>query len=127
MTFDVNHYLSKTYGPQPCWELVADVYNTEVGEIPVDYKTINRSVREMASAFRLAIHGSPHGFSQIEIPTDLCIVLLSKREHVGIHHCGIYYDGSVLHATPGLTKFEPLNVIRDNFEVVQFWAKASNA
>ena len=77
MTFDVNHYLSKTYGPQPCWELVADVYNTEVGEIPVDYKTINRSVREMASAFRLAIHGSPHGFSQIEIPTDLCIVSVS--------------------------------------------------
>jgi len=120
---DINNYLAKTYGPQPCWELVADVYNTELSALPIDYKTVNRSVREMASAFRLAIHKSNHGFVQVIEPIDLCIVLLAKHARVGIHHCGIYYDGSVLHAMPGITMFEPLSVVNDTFEVVQFWAK----
>ena len=120
---DINAYLAKTYGPQPCWELVADVYDTELSSVPVDYKTVNRSVREMASAFRIAIHKSAHGFVQVSEPVDLCIVLLAKNARVGIHHCGIYHDGSVLHALPGVNLFEPLSVINDAFEVVQFWAK----
>lgn len=120
---DINAYLAKTYGPQPCWELVADVYATELQAVPVDYKTVNRSVREMASAFRLAIHKSAHGFVQVAEPVDLCIVLLAKRADIGIHHCGVYFDGAVLHAMPGITLYEPLSVMRDAFEVVQFWAK----
>lgn len=121
---NVNDYLGRVYGPQPCWELVADVCTTEVGEIPVDYKTVNRSIREMASEFRLAIHKSPHGFAQVAEPVDLAIVLLGKTERVGIHHCGIYFDGRVLHAMPGATMYEELSVIRDTFAVVEFWAKA---
>lgn len=121
---DINTYLAKQYGPQPCWELVADVYATELQAVPVDYKTVNRSVREMASAFRLAIHKSAHGFVQVAEPIDLCIVLLAKHAHIGIHHCGVYYAGSVLHAMPNSTLYEPLSGINDAFEVVQFWAKA---
>jgi len=121
---DINTYLAKQYGPQPCWELVADVMATERGEIPVDYKTVNRSVREMASAFRLAIHKSAHGFFQVVEPVDFAIVLLGKSERVGIHHCGVYWGGKVLHALPGITVHEELSVIRDAFELVEFWAKA---
>ncbi len=121
---DINTYLAKPYGPQPCWELVADVYQNELQAVPVDYKTVNRSVREMASAFRLAIHKSAHGFVQMSEPVDLCIVLLAKHAHIGIHHCGVYYAGSVLHAMPNSTLYEPLSVINDAFQVVQFWAKA---
>jgi hypothetical protein len=120
---DINTYLAKQYGPQPCWELVADVMATERAEVPVDYKTVNRSVREMAAAFRLAIHKSAHGFKQVAEPVDFAIVLLGKRAHLGVHHCGIYYAGKVLHAQPGITVHEELSVIRDNFEVVEFWAK----
>ena len=120
----VNDYLAKTYGPQPCWELVADVYQTERFAVPVDYKTVNRSIREMSSAFRLAIHKSAHGFVQIDAPVNFSIVLLGKSERVGIHHCGIYFDGRVLHALPGITVYEELSVIRDTFELVEFWAKA---
>jgi hypothetical protein len=120
---DINSYLAKTYGPQPCWELVADVYQSELAAVPVDYKTVNRSVREMAAAFRLAIHKSAHGFVQVSAPVDLCIVLLGKRASMGVHHCGIYYAGKVLHAQPGITVHEEMSVIRDAFEVVEFWAK----
>lgn len=124
---DTNAYLAKSYGPQPCWDLVADVYANELQAVPVDYKTINRSVREMAAAFRLAIHKAAHGFRQVDEPVDMCIVLLAKRASVGIHHCGVYVDGSVLHAMPGITLFEPLSTVRDSFEVVQFWAKEAGA
>jgi len=121
---DVNTYLAKTYGAQPCWELVADVYATELDAIPVDYKTVNRSIREMASAFRLAIHKSAHGFAQAAEPEDMCIVLLGKTEKIGITHCGIYYEGRVLHAMTGTTLYEELSAIRDRFALVEFWAKA---
>lgn len=119
----VNSYLAKTYGPQPCWELVADVMATECGAVPVDYKTVNRSIREMASAFRLAIHKSAHGFAQVAEPVDRCIVLLGKTDRIGIHHCGIYFEGRVLHAMPGVTLYEEMSAISDRFEVVEFWAK----
>ena len=121
---NVNDYLSRVYGPQPCWELVADVCTTEIGAIPVDYKTVNRSIRQMASEFRLAIYKSAHGFIQIAEPVDMAIVLLGKTARVGIHHCGIYFDGRVLHAMPGVTMYEELSVIRDVFAVVEFWHKA---
>jgi len=120
---NINSYLAKTYGPLPCWELVADVYNTELSSVPVDYKTINSSVREVASAFRLAIHKSAHGFVQVIQPEDMCIVLMAKRADIGIHHCGIYINGSVLHALNSITRYEPMSTIMDTFEVVQFWAR----
>lgn len=121
---DINTYLVKQYGPQPCWELVADVYATELQAIAVNYKTVNRSVRQMASAFRLAIHKTAHGFSQVAEPVDFAIVLLGKTVEIGVHHCGIYYGGKVLHAMTGITMHEELSVIRDHFALVEFWAQA---
>ena len=120
---DINAYLAKTYGPQPCWELVADVYATELQAVPVDYKTVNRSVREMAAEFRLAIHKSAHGFVQVDAPVDMCIVLLAQRKSLGIHHCGVYFAGSVLHALSSITLYEPLSTLQDAYEVLQYWAK----
>jgi len=121
---NIADYMAKQYGPQPCWELVADVVTTEGGSVPIDYKTVNRSVREMAGAFRLALYKSPHGYSQVAVPADLCIVLLGKTERMGVHHCGIYFEDRVLHAMPGITMYEELTVIRDAYELVHFWAKS---
>lgn len=120
---NLNEYLGRQYSAQPCWELVADFYDRELGAIPVDYKTINRSIREMASAFRLAIHKSAHGFVQVADPVDMCIVLLGKSSRVGIHHCGIFYEGRVLHALPDNVMYQELSVIGDAFGLVEFWAK----
>lgn len=120
---DVNAYLAKQYSAQPCFELVADVYATEFDAIPIDYKTVNRSIREMSGAFRIAIHKSAHGFAQIAEPVDYCIALLGKTEKVGIHHCGIYYQGKVLHAMPDANFYEELSAIQDRFAVIEFWAK----
>lgn len=121
MNFEI--FQSRVYGPQPCWELVADVYAAEGHAVPVDYQTITRSVREMAAAFRIALHKSPHGFVQTLAPVDGCIVLLGKNDRIGIHHCGVYQGGSVLHAMPGITQLEELASLRDRYAVVEFWAK----
>jgi len=120
---DTNAYLAKQYGPQPCWELVADVYATELNAIAVDYKTVNRSIREMSSAFRIAIHKAAHGFAQIAEPADMAIVLLGKSDAIGIHHCGIFYQGKVLHALPNVTLYEDLSTIRDGYALIEYWAK----
>lgn len=120
---DVNAYLSRQYSAQPCWDLVADLYATERAPVHVDYTAQTRSMRDMADAFRLALHNSPHGFVCVVDPVDLCIVLLGKRATVGIHHCGVYYQGSVLHALPGITLYEPLSVIRDQWALIEFWAQ----
>lgn len=121
---NINDYMARQYGPQPCWELVADIVTSERGDDPLAYKTVNRSVREMSSAFRLAFHKSPHGYTQVMAPVDLCIVLLGKTERMGVHHCGIYYNGKVLHAMPTVTLYEDISVIRDAFALVEYWGKA---
>jgi len=120
----INDYLAKDYGAQGCWSLVADVVATETGQTPLTFRTINRSVRQMASEFRIALSKGQHGYLESPAPVELCIVLLGKTERMGVHHCGIFYDGKVLHALTGITLYEELSVIRDAFEVVQFWAKA---
>lgn len=120
---NVNDYLGKQYPHPPCWSLVVDVYTTELAQGVTDYKTINTSIRAIASAFRLALHKSPHGFVQIETPVDYAVVLMGKTRSLGIHHCGIYYDGKVLHAMPDGNFWQDLASIGDQYEVVEFWAK----
>ena len=119
---DVAAYQAKIYSAQPCWDLVADIYATELTAVSVGYKTDNRSIREMAGAFRIAIHKSSHGFSQVDNPVEMCVVLLGSRK-LGIHHCGVYCEGKVLHALPGVTSHEDLTTIRDRFEIVEFWVR----
>jgi hypothetical protein len=104
--------------------MVADVLSSETGIMPLTFRTVNRSIRQMASEFRIALNKGSHGFAQIAAPVDMAIVLLGKTERVGIHHCGIYFDGRVLHAMPGATMYEEMSVIRDTFAVVEFWHKA---
>lgn len=121
---DINAYLEKRYPSPPCWSLVADVYASELSDTVTDYKTINASIRAIAGAFRLALHKSAHGFSQITAPVDFCVVLLGKTETMGVHHCGIYYQGRILHALESGNQYQELSVIGDEYQMIEFWAKA---
>lgn len=121
---NIDAYQVKRYGLQPCWELVADIYANERQAIAVDYLPVHRSVRQMADAFRVALHGSAHGFSRTDIPGDFSIVLMGRNAHLGIHHCGIYYAGRVLHAEPGATLYEELTALRCRYPIMEFWSHA---
>lgn len=121
---DVNSYLEKQYPSPPCWSLVVDVLTAERGETVQDFKTINASIRAVASAFRLNLFKSAHGFAQIQEPIDFCVVLLGKTARLGLHHCGIFYNGRVLHMIESGGQYQEMAVINDEYRLVEFWAKA---
>lgn len=120
---NVNDYLGRQYPAPPCWALIADVYTNELATTVTDYKTVNASIRAIASAFRLALHKSAHGFAQISEPVDFCVVLLGKTARTGLHHCGIYYQGRVLHMLESGGQYQEMTVIEDAYELIEFWAK----
>ena len=121
---NIGAYQARRYGPQPCWELVADVYAAERQAIAVDYIPAQRSMRQMADSFRLALHQATHGFVRTEAPIDFDIVLMGRNAHLGIHHCGIWYAGRVLHAEPGATLFEEISALRCRYTIMEFWTHA---
>jgi hypothetical protein len=122
---DTNAYLAKFYPAPPCWSLVADVYTSELAESVTDYKTINASIRAIAAAFRLALHKVPDGFGQIAEPVDYCVVLMGRTARTGLHHCGIYYQGKVLHALDSGNQYQEMSVIADEYRVIEFWSKSA--
>jgi hypothetical protein len=120
---DVNSYLAKQYESPPCWSLVSDVLFNECGVEATDYQTINSSIRAVASAFRLALHKSPDGFTPIAEPADFCIVLLGKTARMGLHHCGVFYQGAVLHALEDITLYQDLASLQDDYKLIEYWGR----
>lgn len=120
---NVADYMAKVYPNPPCWALVADVYATELGQGVEDYQTVSGSVRAIASAFRLTLHKSQHGFAQVDTPADFAIVLMGKTPRLGLHHAGIFYDGKVLHAQEGGTLYQDVASLHDQYELMEFWAR----
>lgn len=121
---NVDFYLAQQYDDPPCWQLVADVYSREVGAPVTGYRTVDSSIRAIASAFRIALHKTPTGFSRVSEPADFCIVLMGRTPALGIHHCGIYYQGSVLHGLTAGSRYDDMATIRDEYALVEFWALA---
>ncbi|MCC2632118.1 MAG: hypothetical protein K0S48_4 [Ramlibacter sp.] len=121
---NVSMYQAKVYPSPPCWELAVDVLTTERGVTATAYKTISGSVRSIASAFRLQLHKSAHGFEQVAEPVDFAVVLMGRTPRLGIHHCGIFYGGKVLHATDSGTFYQPLAQLQAEYQVIEFWARA---
>ena len=42
---------------------------------------------------------------------------------MGLHHCGVFYEGRVLHALADGNRYEELSVVGDAYAVMEFWAK----
>lgn len=120
---DIATYQARVYPAPPCWSLVADVYANELDE-PVDrFAVISNSVREIAREFRLQLHKDRHGFARIAAPQDWAVVLMGRTSRLGLHHCGIYYAGRVLHANHDGTLYEDLATLRDAYPLMEFWAR----
>jgi len=86
------------------------------------FSTVNSSVRAIASTFRLALYKNPNGFKQIESPVEGCVVLLGKTQNIGLHHCGVYVDGKIMHAMDSGTYLEEMSAIQDKYAMIEFWA-----
>lgn len=120
---NLNDYLAKDYPEPRCWSLVVDVYATERDQQVDGYRTINNGVRAFAAAVRIALHKSPHGFIQIDEPTEMCVVLMGKSERTGLHHCGVYCDGGILHAIDSGPVYQDLASARDAYGLIEYWER----
>lgn len=121
---DVSFYQGRTYSNPPCWDLVADVYTREMGHSVKQYQAASDSVRDIAVAFRMALAEPDNGFVKLDRPRDMCIVLMGMSREVGIHHCGVYLDASVLHALPRAVLFQDMASLRDEYPLIEYWSKA---
>jgi hypothetical protein len=120
---DVSIYMAQEYEWPPCWQLVADVYLNELGQTVNDYKTINTSIRGIAETFRLAIHKGEHGFRQVSESQNFAVVLMAKLVSRTPTHCGIYYDGKILHATQHGVIYQDLSTLADQYQRIEYWVK----
>ena len=120
---NIAEYQAKVYPNPPCWALVADVYRNELSDGVDNFSTVSNSVRQIAKEFRFRLHKGRHGFLQVEEPRDYAVVLMGKAERLGFHHCGVFYDGKVLHANPEGTLYQDLSSLRDAYPLMEFWAK----
>lgn len=120
-TLNIHDYLGRVYSYPPCWELVTDVYIGELSIKLIHYNSTNKSTRSIAEAFRLALHKKELDFQKEQVPEDYDIVLLGASSKLGLHHCGIYYKGRILHAIDSGNLFEALSTIKDKYPLMEYW------
>lgn len=121
-TMNVAAYQIKQYETPRCWGLVTDVYQNVLSADPLHVRSITESMRHASRAFRLRLHKDDIGLLQITEPRDFAVVLMwptAKRRHP---HCGIFYDGKVLHATEAATLYQDLASLGDAYEVMEYWS-----
>lgn len=122
--FEVTKYLARTYEEPRCWNLVADVFEEEFGVDPGHVRTVTESMRLASRTYGVRLFKDREGFEQVEKPQDFAIVLMRTNERTPRLHCGVYYDGSVLHAAPyGGVLFQDLGTLRSVYPLMEFWAQ----
>ncbi|MBK6382008.1 MAG: C40 family peptidase [Chitinophagaceae bacterium] len=120
----IEKYLANHYEWPPCWQLVADVYVNELGLCVDDYTPKTDSMRDVANAFRLALHDNKHGFTQQQDPNNYDVVLLGKNKKVT--HCGLYYNSGVLHSLKNMVIWQPMAQITDTYGLIEYYRHDRN-
>lgn len=119
---DVAAYQARQYEAPRCWSLVTAVYLEVVGREPTDVQMVSESMRNASRAFRLALHKTSEGLQRLAEPQDFAIVLMWPTLQRKRPHCGIYYAGSVLHATESTNLYQDLASLGDTYPIIEFWA-----
>lgn len=120
---DVEAYLAKSYPAPPCWHLVTDVYRSKLGQEPNEVQTVSEAMRRASRQFRLELFKSRDGMEQLEEPRDFAIVLMWPTSARRQLHCGIYYQGSVLHALETGPVYQDMQTLREAYPLMEFWAR----
>lgn len=120
---DVAEYQSRVYEPPRCWKLVSDVYADVCGAQPSEVETVSESMRRWSRAFRIELYKRQPGMHQISEPRDLAVVLMWPSSSGKRPHCGIYWQGCILHATEQATLYQDMASLRSIYPVMEFWAR----
>jgi hypothetical protein len=120
---DIAAYQARVYEEPRCWRLVTDVYADLIGASPAEVETVSESMRRAARAFRLELFKRQPGMRQLQEPQDLAVVLMWPSSKERRAHCGIYWAGSVLHATEAGVLYQDLASLRSAYPLMEFWAR----
>lgn len=120
---DVATYLSRQYEEPRCFKLVADVYADVLGVSPAEVETVSESMRRAARTFRLELFKRQPGMQQIDQPRDLAVLLMWPADSRKRAHCGIYWQGKVLHATETGNLYQDLASLQDVYPRMEWWAR----
>lgn len=121
---NINEYFGRDYASPPCWDLVADIYGRELGKTVGTFKSDDESIRKIAAAFRIALHNAPKAFKRLDGPAEFAIVLMGSGGRLGLHHCGVFLNGRVLHALSSGVVHQDLASLRDAYPLMEFWGLA---
>jgi hypothetical protein len=119
---DVAAYQERVYPAPRCWSLIAAVYTELLARDPTEVQTVSESMRQAARTFRLQLFKRTVGLQQIPGPEDFAIVLMWPSEQRKRPHCGIFYGGKVLHATPEANLYQDMASLGDSYPVIEYWA-----
>ena len=127
---NINKYVGIPYSLRPvdgflnCWQLVSLVYRNELSKDIPGFSA--NDIADISNAFTAAFATGDHGFSVVDEPKDFdVVVFVSERRKRNRFHCGIMYNGKVLHAFNkfGQVVYHSLAEASDSFERVEFWRR----
>ncbi|MFZ3193753.1 MAG: hypothetical protein WA154_11190 [Moraxellaceae bacterium] len=118
----VADYLERPYPQPPCWYLVMDVLREQCGFAAADHTPEADGKIAIAHAFRVALHeGGLKGFRKVAAPADFTVVFMARRPGGTPLHCGVWYQGKVLHAMRRMVVWEPLFSLGDRYAHFEYW------
>lgn len=121
---NVSVYQNRTYEPPSCWKLVTDVYSEVLGAEPHEVETVSESMRRAARAFRINLFKNQPGMRQLLDPQDLAVALMWPANRQWRAHCGIVWEGKILHATEAGVLYQDMASLRSIYPQMEFWGRA---
>ena len=127
---NLNNYVGIPYSLRPidgclnCWELVALVYSDVFGEDLPMFKA--DSAADVGAAFTAAFVGGEHGFHKSETYQDFSVIIMSNiRKRLSSIHCGIIYNGMVLHSSGDAKQvvYQTIEQATSQFKEFEFWQR----
>lgn len=125
---NIGRYIGIPYSLRPmagcvnCWSLVALIYSQEMSKDIPEFKS--KGISGIASAFTAAFATGEHGFKKVASVKNFDVmVFINKSEFRSEYHCGIHYNGKVLHAVKALggVVYQDVSVAMQTFDKVEFW------
>lgn len=121
-TLDIAAYQAKVYEKPRCWKLVADVYSNLLAVNPAHVETLTEDMRRAARTFRLELFKRRGGMHQLAEPRDLAVVLMWPSDRRKLPHCGIWWQGKVLHVNEaGAVLHQDVASLGDLYQSMEYW------
>ena len=109
-----------------CWALVAMVYLYELETDIPDFKSVTDNVKDISAVFTAAFATGEHGFKKVDTPENYDVAVFARDTAWGRHcHCGVWYDGKVLHASKDScgVAYQDIKQASHGFKEIEFWRR----